>query len=53
MLINGVERLACKTLIKDVVEIEGSVVLITPLRSMPVQRDLCVTRSGFFKSTAK
>ena len=49
MLINGVERLACKTLIKDVVEIEGSVVLITPLRSMPVQRDLCVDQERFFQ----
>jgi succinate dehydrogenase / fumarate reductase iron-sulfur subunit len=49
MLINGVERLACKTLIKNVVEIEGAVVLITPLRSMPIQRDLYVDQERFFK----
>jgi succinate dehydrogenase / fumarate reductase, iron-sulfur subunit len=47
MRINGTERLACKTLIKEVVA-EGAVVIVEPLRSMPVQRDLMVDQGAFF-----
>ena len=47
MLINGVEKLACKTLVKDVA-VEGAVVTIEPLRAMPVQRDLMVDQEAFF-----
>jgi succinate dehydrogenase / fumarate reductase iron-sulfur subunit len=50
MLINGEERLACKTLIKDVVEKEGAIVRIEPLRALPVQRDLMVDQAMFFKN---
>ena len=50
MIINGVERLACKTLIQDVAEEEGATVTIEPLKSMPVQRDLMVDYDRFFKA---
>ncbi|MEJ2701456.1 MAG: succinate dehydrogenase iron-sulfur subunit [Sedimentisphaerales bacterium] len=50
MLINGVERLACKTLVRDVVEQEGAVVTIEPLKSLPVQRDLMVDYGRFFQA---
>jgi succinate dehydrogenase / fumarate reductase iron-sulfur subunit len=48
MVINGKERLACKTLIKEVAEGEGSVVRVEPLRTMPVERDLMVDQRPFF-----
>jgi len=48
MTINGVERLACKTLIRDVADEENAVVTIEPLRSLPVQRDLMVDYARFF-----
>jgi len=47
MLINGIEKLACKTLVKDVAT-EGAMVTIEPLRAMPVQRDLMVDQEAFF-----
>lgn len=50
MVINGEERLACKTLIKDVAEKEGAVVRIEPLRTLPVQRDLMVDQTKFFQN---
>jgi succinate dehydrogenase / fumarate reductase, iron-sulfur subunit len=48
MVIDGRERLACKTLVKDVAAGEGAVVRIEPLRTMPVQRDLMVDQGAFF-----
>lgn len=48
MVINGKERLACKTLVKDVADHDGAVVRIEPLRTMPVQRDLMVDQGPFF-----
>ena len=48
MVINGEDRLACKTLIKDVAEKEGDTVKIEPLQTLPVQRDLMVDQSRFF-----
>ena len=48
MTINGVERLACKTLIRDVADQENAVVTIEPLKSLPVQRDLMVDYTRFF-----
>jgi succinate dehydrogenase / fumarate reductase iron-sulfur subunit len=47
MRINGRERLACKTLIKDVAEADGDSILIEPLRHLPVQKDLMVDQSEF------
>lgn len=49
MTINGVERLACKTLVKDVAEEDGAVVTFEPLRCLPVQRDLMVDYGRFFE----
>jgi succinate dehydrogenase / fumarate reductase iron-sulfur subunit len=50
MTINGVERLACKTLVQDVAEKEDDVITIEPLRSLPVQRDLMVDYTHFFET---
>lgn len=50
MTINGVERLACKTLIQDVAEKEDAVVTIEPLKSLPVQRDLMIDYTHFFET---
>ncbi len=49
MIIAGVERLACKTLVKDVARDEDTVVTVAPLRYLPVQRDLMVDQSVFFQ----
>jgi succinate dehydrogenase / fumarate reductase iron-sulfur subunit len=48
MIINGKERLACKTLVRDVAEEDGAVVTIEPLKTLPVQRDLMVDYERFF-----
>jgi len=49
MIIAGVERLACKTLVRDVAKEEGALVTVQPLRFLPVQRDLMVDQSVFFR----
>jgi len=48
MRINGKEKLACKTLIQDVTNGDGSSITIEPLRHLPVQRDLMVDQTTFF-----
>jgi succinate dehydrogenase / fumarate reductase iron-sulfur subunit len=48
MVINGLERLACKTLVKDVAEAEGAIVRIEPLKHLPLQKDLMVAQNEFF-----
>jgi succinate dehydrogenase / fumarate reductase iron-sulfur subunit len=48
MIINGQERLACKTLIQDVAEGEGAVVKMEPLKHLSVLRDLIVGQDEFF-----
>jgi succinate dehydrogenase / fumarate reductase iron-sulfur subunit len=48
MIINGRERLACKTLIRDVVDKDGDVVIVEPLRNLPVRKDLVVDQAAFF-----
>jgi succinate dehydrogenase / fumarate reductase iron-sulfur subunit len=50
MIINGKERLACKTLIKDVAQAEGTTIRVEPLRNLPVQRDLMVDQHKFFEN---
>lgn len=50
MVINGKERLACKTLIKDLAEQDGDTIKVEPLRTLPVQRDLMVNQSEFFEN---
>jgi succinate dehydrogenase / fumarate reductase iron-sulfur subunit len=47
MVINGEERLACKTLLHDVAE-EGGTITVEPLRHLPVLRDLMVDQRAFF-----
>lgn len=44
MLINGKNRLACKTLVKDL----GSVITVEPIRGLPVEKDLIVDMEPFF-----
>src|SRR5690606_2878835 len=46
MLINGVNRLACKVLVKDL----GSKINIEPLPALPVLKDLIVDMEPFFDS---
>lgn len=48
MVINGKERLACKTLLKDVAETDGATITIDPAKHMTVQRDLMVDQGTFF-----
>ena len=49
MRINGKDGLACKTLVKDVVENDGDTVTVEPLKHLPVQRDLIVDQEEFFE----
>jgi len=49
MRINGKERLACKVLLKDVIQKEGDMVILEPLKNLPVQKDLMVNQEEFFK----
>ncbi len=48
MRINGMERLACKTLIQDVVGPDNGIIRIEPLRGFPIERDLMVNQETFF-----
>lgn len=48
MIIDGRERLACKTLVQDVAESDGVTVTVEPLRHLPVLRDLIVQQDEFF-----
>ncbi len=47
MLIDGKERLACKTLVREVAA-EGQVVTIQPLKHLALLRDLMVDQGEFF-----
>ena len=47
MRISGKERLACKTLIREVAEKDGDTITIDPLSSMKIQKDLMVDQSKF------
>jgi succinate dehydrogenase / fumarate reductase iron-sulfur subunit len=49
MRINGKEKLACKTLFKDLETADGGEVEIEPLRHLTVQKDLMVDQSPFFE----
>jgi succinate dehydrogenase / fumarate reductase, iron-sulfur subunit len=49
MRINGKNALACKTLIREAVEKDGDTVTLEPLRHLPVERDLIVDQTEFFK----
>ncbi len=49
MIINGRERLACQTLVKDVAAEGGEAVTVEPLRNLRVVRDLVVAEEPFFE----
>ena len=49
MRINGKDGLACKTLIKEVAARDGDAITVEPLQYFPVQRDLIVDQSDFFR----
>ena len=49
MLINGRERLACKTLIQEVARNEGETIRLEPLRHLEIERDLIVRQTSFFE----
>jgi len=49
MRINGKDRLACKTLVRDVSESDEAVITVEPLRYFKVQRDLIVDQTVFFE----
>ena len=49
MVINGRERLACQTLVREVAPGDGAVVSVEPLRSLGVLRDLIVDQEPFFR----
>jgi succinate dehydrogenase / fumarate reductase iron-sulfur subunit len=48
MVINGEERLACQTLVRDVAREEGATITVEPLKHLPVLRDLMVDQQEFF-----
>ena len=49
MRINGKDRLACKTLVRDVADAEGATIRIEPLRHFRVVKDLVVDQTTFFE----
>lgn len=49
MVINGKERLACKTLIQDVAQNDGDTISLKPLRHFTVQKDLMVDQTAFLQ----
>lgn len=48
MVINGTERLACRTLVGDALTEGGGVIRIEPLKALPVQKDLMVDLEKFY-----
>ena len=48
MVINGQERLACKTLVQDVADHDGAVIQLEPLKHLTLLRDLIVEQDEFF-----
>jgi len=47
MRINGKDRLACKTLVKEIAQSDGDTVTVEPLRYFPVKKDLIVDQTLF------
>lgn len=48
MLINGVNRLACKVLVRDLVKGQSGVIQIAPIMGLPLVKDLVVDMEPFF-----
>ncbi|HEY0486755.1 MAG TPA: succinate dehydrogenase iron-sulfur subunit [Mycobacteriales bacterium] len=50
MRINGVNRLACKVLVKDIVRKDGDEITVEPIKGLPVLKDLIVDMEPFFEA---
>ena len=50
VMINGRNRLACKTLVRDVVKKSGDTITVEPIRGLKVEKDLLVDMEPFFDS---
>jgi succinate dehydrogenase / fumarate reductase iron-sulfur subunit len=48
MRVNGVNRLACKVLVKDLVSRAGDAITVEPIKGLPVEKDLVVDMEPFF-----
>jgi succinate dehydrogenase / fumarate reductase iron-sulfur subunit len=48
MRINGVNRLACKVLVKDLVSRDNGTITVEPIKGLPVLKDLLVDMEPFF-----
>jgi succinate dehydrogenase / fumarate reductase iron-sulfur subunit len=48
--INGINRLACKVLVKDLVRRDGGEITIEPIKGLPVLKDLVVDMEPFFEA---
>ena len=53
MIIDGKEKLACKTLVRDVADQDGATIRIEPLRGFPVEKDLIIDQTTFFDKYQK
>jgi succinate dehydrogenase / fumarate reductase iron-sulfur subunit len=50
MRVNGVNRLACKVLVKDLVLKEGDEITVEPIKGLTVEKDLVVDMEPFFEA---
>ena len=50
MRVNGVNRLACKVLVKDLVGRDGGEILVEPIKGLAVLKDLVVDMEPFFEA---
>jgi succinate dehydrogenase / fumarate reductase iron-sulfur subunit len=50
MRINGVNRLACKVLVKDLVRKDGDEITVEAIKGLPVHKDLLVDMEPFFEA---
>jgi len=50
MRVNGVNRLACKVLVKDLVTRDSDEITVEPLKGLPVEKDLLVDMEPFFEA---
>ena len=48
MRVNGVNRLACKVLVKDLVRSDGDTITVEPIKGLPPRKDLLVDMEPFF-----
>ena len=50
MRVNGVNRLACKVLVKDLVRKDGDTITVEAIKGLPVLKDLVVDMEPFFEA---